>query len=132
MLMTNRLRTWRWAWLISGIAAALTVSLVCIYMVWMGYLAIFASEGALPPRWRLPDTPSDAEIISDGTQCASGGCWREFRVQPAPGQSPSDLADEMGVSDPQHLSWHPLDPYPVTIESLPNKEALVVRISYYR
>lgn len=129
--MSAKLRPRHWACLGGGVTAVIVLGITCIYIVWMGYLAVFASEGAIPPSWRLPDLQSGAQVVSeDASQCASGGCWKEIRVQPAPGQSPSDLAADMDLREPQRLPWHPLDPHSVAIESRPDEDVLVVHLQY--
>lgn len=127
--MIRTQHSWRWVCL-GGSAVAVVAVVACVYAVWMGYLAVFASEGNVPPRWRLPETPPGATVAWTGTQCASGGCWREVLVQPPAGQSVSSLADEMGLDGTRHLPWHPLDPHPVEVGATPSDDALLVTISY--
>ena len=57
----------------------------------------FSSEGAVPPQSRIPDLPAGTEIVGSTTECASGGCWREVTLAPAPHSSPQALADRLGL-----------------------------------
>ena len=71
-----------------GAIAVLAVIVLLVYAVWAGCLAAFASEGAVPPLSRVPELPAGAEILDSSTECASGGCWREIPISPAPDVTP--------------------------------------------
>lgn len=104
--------------------------LVVAYGLWAAYLAVFDGEGALPPRSRIPEVPAGARVVSDTKECASGGCWWELLVQPAPGQSPQDLAATMGVVGEVRKSWRVLDPHSVTVGSHLHADAVRIYVRY--
>ncbi|VXC59612.1 hypothetical protein NOCARDAX2BIS_90146 [Nocardioides sp. AX2bis] len=101
-----------------------------VYALWAGYLALWADEGSVPPRSRLPDIPSGAHVVSETEPCASGGCWREVVVRPAPGQSPHELAAEMGVADADRYPWLLLDPHSVEVGSRVRGDELSIYVQY--
>lgn len=113
----------------SGVLGTLAV-LALAYAVWAGYLALMASQGSVPPRSRIPDITSGAQIASDTKECASGGCWRQIVLTPAPGQSPHDLAVEMGVADAKRHPWLLLDPHSVEVGSQINGDELSIYVQY--
>lgn len=113
----------------SGVVGTLGV-LALGYAVWAGYLALMAGEGSVPPRSRIPDIPSAAQIAGETRECASGGCWRQIVLTPAPGQSPQDLAVEMGVADAKRYPWLLLDPHSVEIGSQINGDELSIYVQY--
>ena len=112
------------------VAGSVAVVLVLAYGIWAAYLAFTASEGALPPRFRLPDVPSGARVLQDTSQCASGGCWRQLVLQPAGDESPGDLADQMGLLREVRYSWRLFDPHSVTIGSRAEGGQLSVYVQY--
>ncbi|MGX6606508.1 hypothetical protein ACWKSP_30940 [Micromonosporaceae bacterium Da 78-11] len=105
--------------------------LVGAWVLWFLTLLAFASEvGALPPKSRLPDVPAGATVVGQGEECGSGGCWLTVTLTPAAGQSPADLAREMGLT--KELSRPPtlLDPAFVSVGAEPRGDRLVVHATY--
>lgn len=119
----------RRAYWIFGVVGSIAL-VVALYAVWAAYLAVMADEGALPPRSRMPDVPAEARVVSETKQCASGGCRRELLLRPAAGQSPAELAEEMGVAEEQRSSWHLLDPHSVVVGSSVAGDELRVHVRY--
>ncbi|MDN5820703.1 MAG: hypothetical protein L0H74_03580 [Brachybacterium sp.] len=114
------------------LAAFLLAAAVAIYGLWAGYLAAFASEGVVPPQSRIPDLPAEAEIVDSTTACASGGCWREVSIAPAPHSSPRALAEELGLeSTEQRYPWSLHDPHSVRIWADADGDRLVVSLRYW-
>lgn len=116
-------------------------ALLCagLYLTWSTYIWLFASEGMLPPRWRIPDIPPSATVVSDGKGCGSGGCWREIVLDPAGDDTPRALAVEMGLAtwdsyEPYGNSveqgWRPLDPASVSISAHEQHGRLVLSVQY--
>ena len=104
--------------------------LVVAYGLWAAYLAVFDSEGELPPRSRIPEVPGDARVVSDTKECASGGCWWELVLRPAAGQSPEELAAHMGVTGDVRHPWHVFDPHVVFVGSSAEDELLRIYVRY--
>ncbi|GAA5143944.1 hypothetical protein GCM10023340_10560 [Nocardioides marinquilinus] len=103
-------------WLVAVVAAVLLVACVALYLLYAAYLLAFADEGALPPRWRIPDLPAGASVIHESKECASGGCWRQLTIQPGRGQTANDLAGELGLSGGgRREGWKWYDPHSVSI-----------------
>jgi hypothetical protein len=70
----------------------------CLWSCGFGWLWLAGDEGALPPTWRMPDLPTGAKIVDDEDRsCGSGSCTKLIKVRPPAGQSPRDLARDMGV-----------------------------------
>ncbi|MDO9396095.1 MAG: hypothetical protein Q7T71_06100, partial [Herbiconiux sp.] len=110
--------------------AVVVVVVAATYVIWAGYLAVVAGEGALPPRSRIPDLPSDARVLSETVECASGGCWREILVRPAGGQSPAELATELDLVDEQRHPWRLSDPHSVSVGSRVTGDDLRIYVQY--
>lgn len=118
--------------LIAVLAALGLVVAVLGYGLRVGYLAAFATEGALPPMSRIPDLPAGAEIVGSTSECASGGCWREVRIDPAALDTPSDLAEDLGLSSSERrLPWTFRDPHSVWIWAESEGSHLVVSMRYW-
>lgn len=108
-----------------------TVGLLsCLWGLWFLSLQVFGTEGALPPDSRMPQVPAGATVLDEGMECASGGCWRQLVIAPPAGQSPEDLAGEMGLSEEQSLPPTLFDPGSVYVGASPSDGNLVVRIGY--
>ena len=115
-------------WILGIVGVAVMAGLV--YAVWAAYLALMAGEGAVPPRSRIPDVPSGAEVVSETEQCASGGCWREVLLRPADGQTPEELVAQMGLSSEKEYSWRLLDPHSVAVGATVKGSELSVYVRY--
>ncbi|WP_433310249.1 hypothetical protein ACQP0U_22235 [Micromonospora sp. CA-269861] len=113
------------------VAVAVPLGLLsCLWVLSFLWLQVFGTEGALPPKSRLPEVPSGASVVDEGTECASGGCWRTITVVPAAGQAPEDLAREMGLSEELSLPPTLFDPASVYVGAEPREGKLIVRIGY--
>ncbi|MEU8256487.1 hypothetical protein AB0C06_19740 [Micromonospora inaquosa] len=113
------------------VAVSVTLGLLsCLWVLSFLWLQVFGTEGALPPRSRMPGVPSGATVTDESTECASGGCWRTITVVPAPGQSPEDLAHEMGLSEELRLPPTLFDPASVYVGAHSREGKLVVHLGY--
>jgi hypothetical protein len=93
-------------------------------------LWVSADEGAMPPKWRLPEVPSGASVVAEERECGSGGCNWKVTVHPAAGQSPDDLARSMGLSKELNLPPSLSDPGFVFLRSDPSDGQLLIRFGY--
>ena len=117
---------------ITGAALVLGATVLVVYGIWAGYLALFATEGAVPPQSRVPELPVGTEITSSDTECGSGGCWREVTISPAPHSSPDALAEELGLqSVEQRYPWSLRDPHSVLAWADADGDHLVVSLRYW-
>lgn len=115
-----------------GAIVALAAIVLLVYGMWAGYLAVFASEGSVPPLSRVPDLPAGVKIVDSTTECASGGCWREVSVSPAPDVSPRALAEELGIDDTEsRYPWRLDDPHTVQMWAEPRGDHLVITLRYW-
>lgn len=89
-----------------------------------------AAEGDVPAASRLY-LPAGAEVIGQAQDCASGGCWITLTVQPPVGQTPEDLAAELGATPQLELAGNFLDPRPVWVWAEPSAATLSVRVDYW-
>jgi hypothetical protein len=116
---------------LTGTAAAVLVgAAVLTYLLYALYLLVLAGEGSVPPRWRDPEVPSGAQVVSDTKECGSGGCWRQLVIRPTPGRTPGDLAAEMGLSGDEHQGWRWYDPHSVEIVVEVGDRDLSVSVRY--
>lgn len=104
--------------------------LSCLWVLSFLWLQVFKTEGSLPPKWRIPEVPPGATVADESMECASGGCWRTITVMPAAGQSPEDLAREMGLSEDLSLSPTLFDPASVYVGADPREGRLIVHVGY--
>ncbi|MEU5963463.1 hypothetical protein ABZ777_19855 [Micromonospora parva] len=113
------------------VAVSVTLGLLsCLWVLSFLWLQVFKTEGELPPTSRMPQVPAGAKITDEGMECASGGCWRTITVVPAPGQSPEDLAHEMGLSEELSLPPTLFDPASVYVGAHAREGRLVVHVGY--
>ncbi|MEV4704480.1 hypothetical protein [Actinoplanes sp. NPDC049316] len=101
-----------------------------IWVLWFFALTAFGSEGALPPKSRIPDPPPGASVVEESEQCGSGGCWWQVTLAPAAGQSPAELARRMGLTEERSLPPRLLDPGYVYVGSEARGDHLVVHVGY--
>ncbi|MCG5473132.1 hypothetical protein LADH09A_001020 [Micromonospora sp. LAH09] len=104
--------------------------LSCLWVLGFLRLQVFGTEGALPPDSRIPTVPPGASIVDEGMECASGGCWRRITVQPAAGQTPEDLAHDMGLTEEQSLSPTLFDPGSVYVGARAKEGKLIINVGY--
>ncbi|AGZ45756.1 hypothetical protein [Actinoplanes friuliensis] len=114
------------------IGGSITAILAAALCWWLSFLFItaFASEGLLPPDSRMPDLPPGATILDEDLSCGSGGCSRVRTVQPPPGQSPEDLADELNLSTARTENPTLLNPASVHLGAHPRGNKLIIHASY--
>jgi hypothetical protein len=114
------------------LAVVLTVLIgSCLWSCGFAWLWLAGDEGALPPTWRMPDLPDGAKIVDDEDRsCGSGGCTKLIKVRPPAGQTPEDLAREIGVDKPQLLSPALFDPAEVGMSAEPDGRYLIVHLTY--
>ncbi|WP_433262278.1 hypothetical protein ACQPWR_22430 [Micromonospora vinacea] len=113
------------------VAVSVTLGLLsCLWVLSFLWLQVFKTEGSLPPKWRMPEVPPGATVADESMECASGGCWRTITVVPAAGQSPEDLAREMGLSEELSLSPTLFDPASVYVGADPREGRLIVHVGY--
>lgn len=112
-------------------AVSVTLGLLsCLWVLSFLWLQVFKTEGSLPPTWRMPEVPPGATVADESMECASGGCWRTITVVPAAGQSPEDLAREMGLSEDLSLSPTLFDPASVYVGADPREGRLIIHVGY--
>lgn len=112
-------------------AVSVTLGLLsCLWGVSFLWLQLSKTEGAVPPTSRMPQVPSGATVADEGTECASGGCWRTITLVPAAGQSPEDLARAMGLSEELRLPPTLFDPASVSVGADPREGTLIVHVGY--
>jgi hypothetical protein len=104
--------------------------LAAAWTLWFLALLAFGNEGALPPKWRIPDVPAGATVVEQSRTCGSGGCWWQLILRPPPGQTPQDLARDMGLSREQHEWPALLDPGFVAAGAEARDDELVVHVGY--
>ncbi len=73
------------------------VLLVLFYGVRVGWLFVMADEGDTPALSSIP-IPAGAEVIGQDKGCGSGGCTMTFIVRPPAGQTPEELAAQIGAA----------------------------------
>ncbi|WP_410816168.1 hypothetical protein [Micromonospora sp. 050-3] len=113
------------------VAVSVTLGLLsCLWVLSFLWLQVFKTEGSLPPKSRMPEVPSGATVADESMECASGGCWRTITLVPATGQSPEDLAREMGLSEGLRLPPTVLDPATVYVGARPEEGKLIVHVGY--
>jgi hypothetical protein len=130
--MNERRRTTAGRWRAVVKVAAIGVALLLVVtLLHAAFLWAFADELPAPPASSLPDVPSSVEVIEEGMQCASGGCWQELSLRPAEGQSTKELAVELGL-DVERCDWVSLwDPRRVCVGSLAEADVLLVYAANY-
>ncbi|MFD9242642.1 hypothetical protein ACFV0D_12080 [Streptomyces sp. NPDC059556] len=62
------------------------------------FYALLISDGSeAPPSKALPSLPPGISMISEGTSCGSGGCWRVAKVTSRDGLSRPEIIRELGL-----------------------------------
>ena len=112
------------------LAIAGVVLLGVLYMARVLLLFAGATEGDVPDAARL-QLPAGAEVIRQAEDCASGGGWVTLRVRPPSGQSPEDLAAEIGATPQLEIAGNLLDPRPVWVWAEPSAATLSLRVDYW-
>lgn len=110
--------------------AVLVIVLGLVYGVRVAWLFVMATEGDVPASSSVP-LPSGATIVSEETDCASGGCWLLLRVDPPAGQSADDLAAALGATPQFQIPGNFLDPRTISVEAASVGSMLEIRVDYW-
>lgn len=114
------------AWAIAAIAGCALL----LYGLYVGWLSIMATEGDVPSASSIP-LPAGAEILSEDKSCGSGGCTLVLVVAPPDGQSPADLAIELGVTPQLRLPGNLLDPRTVNVSGSAGDQTLQLWADFF-
>lgn len=123
MTATTRRRVWTIAIVVVAILALLYGGRVAVQF--MG-----ATEGDVPSASDIP-LPDGATIVGESRDCGSGGCWVTFSVRPPPGQSPAELAQELGATPQLEIPGTFLDPRTTWLTAEPKTDVLSVQADYF-
>lgn len=113
-----------------ALAIAGVVLLGVLYLAWVLLLFAAATEGDVPDAARL-HLPAGAEVIGQAEECASGGCWITLTVRPPSGQTPEDLAAEIGATPQLEIAGNFLDPRPMWVWAESSAATLSLRVDYW-
>ncbi|SEE78656.1 hypothetical protein [Ruania alba] len=111
-------------------AAAALVLCTLTYAGHVLLLVVGAREGDVPPASAIP-LPDDAQVVSEELDCGSGGCWLTVEVRPADGQSPDELATEVGSAPSLELTGNVLDPRTTYLWGEADGDVLSIQASYW-
>lgn len=114
---------------VASVVGVVVVLLAVLYGVRMFVIAI-GVETDVPPA-SVVSLPTGSELLRETSDCASGGCWTILTVQPADGQTPESLAEEMGVTSQLEIPGNFLDPRTVWVEATPRGPVLTLTLDYY-
>ena len=101
-----------------------------LWIVWFLALRAFGDEGALPSEDRIPPVPDGARVVARSQECGSGGCWWVVTVQPPAGQSPADLARQMGLAGERTEGPTTFDPGTIAVGAEARQDELVIHVGY--
>lgn len=87
----------------------IAVLIVVFYVARSLWLTASVAEGAVPNAAAVP-LPRGAEIVSSEVSCASGGCRHILHVRPPEGQTPSDLAEQIGATPTLRIAPNLFEP----------------------
>lgn len=118
----------RWAKYALVAVSAVLGLLLAMWALRFPLLAL--DEGALPPKSRIPHMPADATVLEETEACGSGGCWWLITVKPPAGQSPEELARDMGLSEKRREPATLLDPGAVYVGAEARGDELVIHVGY--
>ncbi|MGI6877454.1 hypothetical protein [Microbacterium sp. gxy059] len=122
---TTRFRRTAWILLI-----VLVGVLAMAYVVRLGWLTMMATEGDVPPSSAV-ELPAGATVPGESSDCASGGGWTTLTVDPPPGQTPEDLAEELGATPQLRIPGDFFDPRTVSVSANTSGVALVLTLDYW-
>lgn len=100
--------------------------LAALYLLRLGALAVFATEGDVPAVSSLP-LPEGSEVVARSEECASGGCWILVSVLPPEGTTPEELAREIGATPQVRVPGTFWDPRTVSLRAEVQGTLLVVQ-----
>ncbi len=75
----------------TGAAVAVLLAAAVVVVAWNAWNLVTGPEGPGPSRSTLPELPSGLSIEDVREACGSGGCFLEFDVVGAPGESSEDI-----------------------------------------
>ncbi|MBQ3358881.1 MAG: hypothetical protein IJG47_08285 [Microbacterium sp.] len=105
------------------------VALVLLYGVRVGWLFMMADEGDTPPLSSIP-IPANAQVIAQSESCGSGGCSTTFTIRPPVGQTPEQLAEEMGATPQLAVPGNAWDPRTIWVFARPSAGTLKLVTDY--
>lgn len=78
----------------------MVVVLSALAMVFLAapVLWLTIDEAAVPPASDAPSLPDGVRAADQEVNCASGGCWREWRLSGPQTQSAAGVRDSLGIS----------------------------------
>jgi len=112
------------------VVVLVVVALALLYAFRTAWLVMTATEGDVPAASALP-LPAGSEILDESRDCASGGCWITLEVRPPSGQTPEDLAADIGATPQLELPGNVIDPRTIWVWAEPGGDVLVLRADYF-
>lgn len=112
------------------IVILVVVVLALFYAARAAWLFAGATEGDVPAVSAVP-LPAGTEILSESRDCASGGCWVMIEVRPPSGQSPKDLAADMGATPQLEVTGNVIDPRTIWVWAEPGNSVLTLQADYF-
>jgi len=115
-----------------SVRSALIIAAVLVllfYALHVGWLFISADEGDVPPLSAVP-LPAGTVVLNETVGCGSGGCSVVYLVEPPQGQTPSELAAQLGATQQLSISGNLWDPRTVFVRTHPSAGALKLTLDY--
>lgn len=112
------------------IILALLLVIITGYAVRLIGLAIFAIEGDVPAASSL-HLPDGSTVVSQTTDCASGGCWANISVRPPEGMNPDELSREIGTTPRAQISGNLWDPRTINLTSESRGQLLHISADFW-
>jgi hypothetical protein len=112
------------------VAVSLLIVAGFLWSLCFAWIRLSSEEGAMPPRWRIPEVPAGATVLDDGMDCASGGCWWSLTLRPPPGRSPEELRRQMGLETEEEPAPTLTDPGFVVRGAHVRRGNVVVYVGY--
>lgn len=116
--------------LVTVVAAGLVLWLGLATSV-LGSLAAAVFESSVPSLGEGPSLPDDVTVVSTEEVCASGGCWVELTLRGAAGESPTELASRLELTEHEACHRSPrVWLWDVCTFAVPRSGALLVVLQY--
>ncbi|QOD43155.1 hypothetical protein [Clavibacter zhangzhiyongii] len=113
------------------IALAVVVAAVVLLMLARyATLSVFATEGDVPAASSIP-LPEGSEVVDEGVECASGGCWLLLSVRPPEQMTVDELAAALGTTPQARIPGTPWDPRTISLRAEPHGSLLQVQADYW-